>query len=402
MPACGSDDAEAGPAPQSDPPRCEQWPECSDAAASPPGIPEGPAGDAFYQPPDPLPAGGPGDLIWATPIEGPPGTTAWRILYRSTTVKDTPIAVSGMLFAPDPLPGTADAPILTYSHGATGLGDACAPSRTFGDAGQEGYDLFADLTQHYVVVATDYEGLGTPGVHPWIVGLSEARGALDAVRVAQRFPGLGTSTSSPSVSWGHSQGGGASLVTGELAATYAPDANLKGVAAGAPAAELKLLAGVLSTSPYFGYLFMAAAGFDAAYPELESTGVFTEAGVEAATAAGEGCAGDTIEALRGKDPSAYVKADPGTTEPYASLLEENSPGFRPGSVPVFLYHGEADEQIPPIASQLVLDRYCKNGTTATRKTYPGADHGGAFDVARPDVIQYLDDRLAGKPAPTSC
>jgi len=47
------------------------------------------------------------------------------------------------------------------------------------------------LARGYVVVATDYEGLGDPGVHPYLVGVSEAYAVLDSVRAAssrQRMP----------------------------------------------------------------------------------------------------------------------------------------------------------------------------------------------------------------------
>jgi len=364
-----------------------------------------PSGDAFYLPPDPLPPGEPGDIIWAEPLEQvPEGTQGWRILYRSESVKGDPIAVSGMVFAPDPLPGGGPLPILAAAHGTTGLADRCAPSKLAEteENSVETTGLPAELLSSYVVTATDYEGLGTPGVHPYVVGLSEARSVLDSIRAAQRLPGIGTDATSKSQVWGHSQGGGAALVTAELAPTYAPDANLVGAVAGAPAAELKLLGSALRTSPYFGYVFMASAGFEAAYSEIDLSQVLTPAGLEAAAAAAEQCGGETVEAYQGKDPNLYLNADPATVEPYGSLLEENSPGVRATSVPIFMYHGEADEQIPVIASQLVLDRYCKNGTTALRKTYPGATHGSVVPLALPEIQQYLADRLAGAPAPSSC
>jgi len=363
-----------------------------------------PDGDAFYTPPDPLPEGDTGDLIWATEVEAPAGSRAWRILYRSETVAGDAVAVSGLLVAPDPVPSEEPLPILGFAHGTTGLADECAPSRLVEEEANsvELDELPVELRERYVVVATDYEGLGTPGVHPYAVGLSEGRNVLDSIRAAQRFPGIGTSDDSASVAWGHSQGGGAALVAGELSDDYAPDANLTGVAAGAPASELKLLGTALQTSPFFGYIFMAGAGFQAAYPDLDLSAIFTPAGVEAAAAAAEQCGSETIAAYEGQDPAQYLLADPGTTEPFASRLEENSPGVRPSAVPIFLYHGEADEQIPVAASQLVLDRYCANGTTAYRRTWPGADHGGVVPLALPDIVAYLDARLAGEPAPTSC
>jgi pimeloyl-ACP methyl ester carboxylesterase len=378
------------------------------ASTAPTTALQAPAGDAFYQPPNPLPPGTPGDVIWASTVTAPEGTRAWRILYRSTTVKGDPIAVSALLFAPATRGDTSTpTPILAYAHGTTGLADRCAPSRTYVDnpSSGEASGITRDLLTKYVVVATDYEGLGTPGVHPYVVGLSEGRDVLDSIRAAQRFSDahhLGASARSKSVVWGHSQGGGAALLTAELAATYAPDADLVGAVAGAPASELKLLGTALRTSPFFGYIFMAAAGFHAAYPELDESRVFTPEGIAAVEKAGDSCSGDIVAEYRGKDPNLYLKADPGTTEPFASILEQNSPGVRATKVPIFLYQGEADEQIPVVASKLVLDRYCKNGTTAYRTTYPGATHTSVIPMALGAIESYIADRLAGKPAPSSC
>jgi hypothetical protein len=39
------------------------------------------------------------------------------------------------------------------------------------------------------VVQTDYEGLGTPGTHPYLNGPSEGRRVLDMVRAARRLDG---------------------------------------------------------------------------------------------------------------------------------------------------------------------------------------------------------------------
>src|SRR4029079_13844509 len=90
----------------------------------------------------------------------------------------------------------------------------------------------------WTFVATDYEGLGTPGVHPYLVGLSEARGVLDIVRSAQQLPTSGVSADSPVMIFGHSQGGGAALFAAEQAATWAPELHVVGTAAGAPAGDL--------------------------------------------------------------------------------------------------------------------------------------------------------------------
>ncbi len=369
-----------------------------------PVLREGPPGDAFYLAPEGKPAAR-GDVIWASALpDSPPGTKGYRILYGSETVAGAPTAVSGLLYVPDRRPASeAPLPILALAHGTTGLADRCAPSRTALEGRRsEATFLAPEVLASHVVVATDYEGLGTPGVHPYLVGLSEGRSVLDSIRAAQRFPDGGASADSASVIVGHSQGGGAALVSAEIAPTYAPDTNVKGVAAGAPAAELKLIASSLGKSPFFGFLFMTAAGFQASYPDVDLSAIFTPAGIEGITAAGEQCGSETIAAFAGKDASTFVVAAPGKLEPFASILEENSPGARPSPVPVFLYHGEADNLVPAALSKIVLDRYCRNGTTVSRKTYPGKGHTDVVATARPDITSFLADRLAGKPAPSSC
>src|SRR5207247_4784757 len=86
----------------------------------------------------------------------------------------------------------------------------------------------------YAVVATDYQGLGTPGVNPYLVGEDAGRNVLDAARMIRRLPGL--SLSDVTFIWGHSQGGQASAFAGQIAPSYAPELRIVGVIAGSPAA----------------------------------------------------------------------------------------------------------------------------------------------------------------------
>jgi hypothetical protein len=76
----------------------------------------------------------------------------------------------------------------------------------------------------------------TEGPHPYLIGEPEGRSVLDAVSAARRLDAV--KLENRTVVWGHSQGGGAALWTGILAPRYAPDANVIGVAAIAPASDL--------------------------------------------------------------------------------------------------------------------------------------------------------------------
>ncbi|MGH9119890.1 MAG: lipase family protein [Acidimicrobiales bacterium] len=363
-----------------------------------------PEGDAFYEPPDPLPPGQPGDVIWTEQLVTPDGMIGWRVLYHSQSVAGADIAVSGLVYAPDD-ESEADAAaddervVIAYAHGTTGLGDDCAPSQ---DPGAGSAELAAGYVQRgFVVTMTDYEGLGPPGVHPYVVGLSEARGVLDSVRAARNL--TETRSGDQVIIGGHSQGGGAALVAGEIAPTYAPELDVLGVVAGAPAAELRLVATALANSPFFGYLAMAAAGFHAAYPDLPLELVLTPAAIAELDEIDDLCAGEIVGRFAGRPPETVIAADPGTTEPWASVLEENSPGVRPPGAPVFMFHGDADEQIPVASSQLVLVRYCQGGAVPVeRRVYPGESHVGVIAAAQADVDAFIEARLAGDDAVSSC
>jgi len=382
---------------------------------APATVPTTVASTDFYAPPNPLPAGRPGDIIrsedLATPASFPTGGTLSRILYRSTNTQGDPIAVSGLLYRPGASAGvTGPRPIVAIAHPTSGLADACAPSVQIVPAGggsARGDQLVSVLLPvvaaqlpQAVLVMTDYEGLGTPGDHPFVMGISEAHGVLDSIRAAQRFDGAGTSAKSPAVVWGHSQGGEAALVSADLAGTYAPDANVVGVAAGSPADPAHF--GVaLQAGPSKGYVLMAGAGLKAAYPSVDLSRLFTPAGLAGVDLAAHSCT-ETIAKYKDTDPATLFKGDATTLEPFKDLLMENSPAAQRSVVPIFLYHGEADPLIPVQTSKVILDQYCHLGSTVLRKTYPGGDHFTVVLLALTDIEHYLADRLAGSPAPSSC
>lgn len=135
----------------------------------------------------------PGGLVRAEPRDGAPrGATAYRILYRSTGLHGEPIAVSGVVIIPAGPAPAGGRPIVAWAHPTTSVISRCAPSRArvlFGSI--QGLDEM--LARGYVAAATDYPGLGTPGPHPYLVGVSEGRAVLDSVRAARLVPNARTS-----------------------------------------------------------------------------------------------------------------------------------------------------------------------------------------------------------------
>jgi len=364
-----------------------------------------PSGEAFYVPPDPLSDGDPGDLLRARPFTRPDGTQAWQLLYRSENLAGEPVAVSGTLLVPPGTPPSGGRPVVSWANGTVGLADSCAESKRIASGGGGQVTALAAplLATGMAVVATDYEGIGTPGVHPYLVGEIEGRNVLDAVRAVQQLPESGVTASSPVLVWGHSQGGHAAAFAAELAPTYAPELPVKGAALGAPPGDL---AGLLSApndvpQPFFGFIPMLFAGYQAGYPDADLDTLLTARGEEAVAAAADQCVTETIQAFANAVPAEYLETAPVTSEPLASLLQENSAG-RATPIPLFVYHGDADTIVNPVSSELMQSRYCAAGVTSERKVYPGADHTSVIPAAAADITAWFDARLVGAPAPSTC
>jgi hypothetical protein len=130
---------------------------------------------------------GPGSIIRVWPLDGggPSGAggTAFRILYRSTGPSGDPIEVSGAIFIPPGPPPAGGRNIIAWAHPTSGVVEACAPSLMPDLAGTI-WGLSEMMARGYVVVATDYPGLGTPGMHPYLIG--RAKGAPCSTACARR------------------------------------------------------------------------------------------------------------------------------------------------------------------------------------------------------------------------
>ena len=165
-------------------------------------------------------------------------------------------------------------PVVSWAHGTSGIADSCAPSRdpkgpyTFYAATQ----FSAWLKAGYAIANTDYEGLGTPGVHPYLVGRSEGRGVVDIVRASRQLDGR---LARRYVIAGHSQGGHAALFAAGLGPKWAPELRLRGVAAYAPASHLGLLSralpGFTTPSGLSGLAAMVLRGVSSVYPRSSRT-----------------------------------------------------------------------------------------------------------------------------------
>ncbi len=294
-------------------------------------------------------AGKPGSIIRVWPLEsgGPGNSDAFRFLYRSTGVKGEPIPVSGAIFLPSGPAPAGGRHIIAWAHPTSGVAPACAPS-LYPDRAGLIWNLSDMLNEGYIVVATDYPGLGTDGVHPYLIGESAGRAVLDSVRAAQH---LSKNTASNRFAvWGHSEGGHAALFTGELAARYAPDLTLVGVAAAAPATYLVDL---FEDDAKTEQDLIAMALLSWSRLENVQPATIVEPSVMGAfNATARGCL-TSIAQFQALEKSAkplqkrFLKIDPTKTEPWKGIMVRNSPGQAPAGAPVFIAQGSADTTVDP-------------------------------------------------------
>jgi acetyl esterase/lipase len=361
---------------------------------------------SFYNAPRSALAGQPGTVVRQERIDGAPlGAAAYRTLYRSTGLKGEPIFVSGVIIVPQGEPPADGRPIVAWAHPTSGVTPRCAPSLAI-FLFQQIQGLRSFVERGYVVAATDYPGLGTPQTHPYLVGDSEARAVIDIVRAASRMPGAGGGKRF--TVWGHSQGGQAALFTGMIARSYAPELELLGVAAAAPATDLvALMKDDIGTTGGNNILAMALWSWHRVFDASLARIVDPRAMPTLDRLARVCIEGPFDLSARQKIGQAlnqrFLAVDqPADIEPWRSLLERNSAGALPSEIPVFLAQGTTDQIINPNVTRDYMNRLCGAGSKVKLMILPDIGHGRAAQASTGVAVDWMADRFAGGAAPDDC
>lgn len=326
-----------------------------------------------------------------------------RVTYRSQSLSGDHIVVSGALFTPKGEPPQRGWPIVSWGHGSSGTNDQCAPSTVrnkFGEIDLYGYSGFIVelLKAGYAVVATDYEGLGTVGEHPYIIADSEGRSMIDAVRAAQK------AEASISKSWfsvGHSQGGQAAIAAGELATSWGRGMDFRGTIGLAPVTNVGQAYSYGSPDPVNrGFYLLALQGLKTVHADIRYEDYLGKQALAMLPATEKDCTlkiWEDFSANLGDKLNDY-QFTPQTTEAALALqplLDAQSVprGKTPG--PMLLLQGDQDPSIKiAVTKQAVLNALAA-GTSAEFRLYPGMDHysvlaGGKKGGASTDVINWLN------------
>lgn len=377
---------------------------------APGGGPPGPDGLAFYVPPSPLAAGEAGQVIWSRQLTGaaalPDAAENLLVLYHSRTLAGQDTAVSGTISIPPGQPPAAGWPVLNWTHGTTGVADICAPSRDAACHPSHIYNQLADATLNqwvkrgYVVLKSDYEGLGTPGPHPYLVGASEARSTVDILLAARRlYPAIGKS-------WavmGHSQGGHAALFTGSLASAWAPDLELIGIVALAPLGGAHdMIAGrgnIRTPAPVLGFLVLVLMGAAAADRAVRLDQMLTPSALRLLARAETTGIDDLVAP---GPPPLLLPAQmfrPGTDlSPLLNVLAVNDPAKLRLRGPALIVQGNDDLIVARGGTDHIVRSLHASGAILTYRSYPGEGHFDLIEAAHTDNAQWIDTRLAKMPS----
>jgi len=373
------------------------------ASASPAKIERGPAGAKFYDPPSQMPKGH-GKLIWrrnasnVIPLEE--AASNKLILYTSKTPQGKRSAVSGVVSVPPGEPPKRGWPVITWAHGTTGIAELCAPSRVTTASPALPYVTYVQpelndwIEAGYAVLQTDYQGLGTPGPHAYLIGKAEGRSVLDIVAAARQLnPEIGKRY----LIAGHSQGGHAALFAAGMADKWAPGLKLAGTLAYAPASHIlqqaQSLPAFTSPSGLSGLAAMIIRGAASQSKAIVIPQILSDEALALYPQVDEVCLADLVkpDSFGGVAPADLER--PGTDlTPLYDVLGQQNPAVTTAP-PILVLQGEADTTVFPVFTDSLVGELEALGDTVTYTKYPGVTHPEIPAAAEAEALAFMEQRL---------
>lgn len=363
-----------------------------------------------------LPA--PGRMLRTEPapasVSVPAAAWAERILYSSTDWRDPKrrITVSGIIFFPKGKAPKGGWPVIAWAHGTTGIADVCAPS--FLPRSPRDRDYFGHwLDAGYAIVATDYQGLGSPGVHPYLHYTAEGIGVLDSIRAALRH--YRELSRDKIVTMGQSQGSEGAIAAAWLVPHYAPKLRLKGVVATGIVAETRNIGAAPQVPVPALYLNDEDYG-NSAYEALSFLG--TLRAIDPAAVRPEDYISAEAMAMLDK---ARMTCMSGLRGYAAEIRLRESQFYKVSSdrlnewaeastlfpdvkiaIPVFVGTGLADSDAQTSKQYNFISAMCAAGTPVEWHYYPHATHGAAVGRSLADSPAFVAKVMSGGHAGGNC
>lgn len=374
----------------------------------------GPADASFYTPPTLLPTGSHGDLIWYRPATvnlgvGAPTVQAWNVMYRSTDATGVANVVTGTVIVPTTLwSGSGARPVIAYAVGTHGLAQSCAPSQQLANGSDyEAANIAAAINAGYSVLVSDNPGYTTGATPTYLAGAAQGHAVLDIFKAATQITESGISANAKAGIWGYSQGGQTASWAGEQKSSYAPNVNLVGVAAGGIPADFLRTATYLDGSTGGSFLLGAVIGLSTQYPtQIPINALVNANGQAAINKSKSSCVFDALFEFMNHKVSEYTVGNQTLTQLMAipsinQTLKAQALGTTKIPVPLYQYHGLADEFIPIDQTVALKRAYCSKFANVRFGVYPSEHITTQFQAA-PYVLSWLGDRFNGKLASSTC
>lgn len=350
----------------------------------------------------------PGQVITQTPFPINAPARAQRIVFSSTGARDhRQTAVSGtVLQAYARWSEESPRPLAVIAPGTLGMADNCASSVALRYEAPPMPPAPQLLAQGWNVAIVDYQGLGTPGVHPYLNREIAGNNTLDMARAA--IEALQLPADTPIALFGYSQGGGATAAAAELAEEYASELNIRAVYAGAIPADLTDAALHIRGSALAGLVGYFMNGLIAEYPETKEPieRMLSPLGQNFLKLTADECIGATVEHWPHNDTKAFTANDLGIAEnlrsPELSLVvrrhvDEQALGTKTPSMPVFVTHNALDDVLPVTSVRELVQKWQKAGADIT---YVEVDtdlgdgtHGLAYVLTHEEMLAWVNQKM---------
>ncbi len=336
----------------------------------------------------------------------PSAAGGYRLTYRTTGQDGSAQVSGGTVYVPAGAPPRGGWPVVSWAHGTSGMTYGCTPSHTGGmaDKFDESPHLSTYLAQGYAVAATDYIGLGAPGVYEYLAWRAAGHAVLDIVRAAHHAdPALSKSF----VLAGHSIGGQAALAAAQRWPNYAAELDLRGTLAYAPSSNFDGVVAALARpgvpalpglDGLHARLVMILAGLDHARPDVRVPDHLSAHGKRmlAVARAGERCVGALEAAVAGAPVGSLFTAPLADSPVQAALHDYWTVPTGGHRRPVLLLQGATD-RIQPVPTTVALqDQLQRSGADSRLALYPAADHFALLTVAAGDATAFLNAVLPAR------
>ncbi len=387
-----------------------------------------------------------GSLIKSEPIVTTVNEAkAWKIAYVSSDVNGNKTIVTGIIVAPlSQSETTKERPVMAWAHGTTGTAQTCGPSQVLNpaqplnqyfmmngnswtDFGLPAVDAF--IKAGYVIVATDYQGLGGGGKHQYTVATTQSQDVINSIRAATQLKE--SQAGNRAIVYGWSQGGGATLAVAgmqdyltvkdsvndqikilgfvamapyDIAATFPDKINTEQEAL----AHLKSISDLFSANVFnFTHYAQNLWGMVAAFPELKLNDMLTDDGVDVVNQLmARKCmhgASDTLNFNYGTQYKDFLRSDIKNAFAWVKANLKGSVNPVPPLAPVIIYWGTKDTTVPPAMGEFYFKQMCKMGGQVTRVKLSGnQNHFTTPATAEPLYVPWVADRFAGKPIDHVC